>query len=116
LHLAAACGHIGILSSLLQVCGTGNILDDRGYTPLHWACYNGMLPIFTYICTIQYSTVQYSTVQYSTVQYSTVIFICIHFFINYLHKYLGGLIIIKDTITIGLKTPGTRGSLPYNVG
>ncbi|CAB4034970.1 serine threonine- phosphatase 6 regulatory ankyrin repeat subunit A isoform X2, partial [Paramuricea clavata] len=41
LHLAAACGHIGILSSLLQVCGTGNILDDRGYTPLHWACYNG---------------------------------------------------------------------------
>ena len=41
LHLAAACGHVGILSSLLQVCGTGNITDNRGYTPLHWACYNG---------------------------------------------------------------------------
>lgn len=40
-HLAAACGHVGILSSLLQVCGTGNITDNHGFTPLHWACYNG---------------------------------------------------------------------------
>ena len=43
IHLAAGCGHVGILGSLLQVSGTGHVLDDCGYTPLHWACYNGML-------------------------------------------------------------------------
>uniref|UniRef100_A0A8C6KED5 Ankyrin repeat domain 28 n=1 Tax=Nothobranchius furzeri TaxID=105023 RepID=A0A8C6KED5_NOTFU len=45
IHLAAACGHIGVLGGLLhaaQSVETLPILTDReGYTPLHWACYNG---------------------------------------------------------------------------
>ncbi|MBN3314346.1 ANR28 phosphatase, partial [Atractosteus spatula] len=44
-HLAAACGHIGVLGGLLQAVQSMDtvpvITDNRGYTPLHWACYNG---------------------------------------------------------------------------
>ena len=45
LHMAAACGHEGILGSLLQLEPT-NHLDNKGYTPLHWACYNGELSVW----------------------------------------------------------------------
>uniref|UniRef100_A0A8B9KNL7 Ankyrin repeat domain 28 n=1 Tax=Astyanax mexicanus TaxID=7994 RepID=A0A8B9KNL7_ASTMX len=45
MHLAAACGHIGVLGALLQAAQSLNtvpvIMDNCGYTPLHWACYNG---------------------------------------------------------------------------
>lgn len=41
LHFAAACGHVGILNGLLQVAGSGVHMDNHGYTPLHWACFNG---------------------------------------------------------------------------
>ena len=41
LHFAAACGHVGILNGLLQVVGSGVFMDNYGYTPLHWACFNG---------------------------------------------------------------------------
>lgn len=45
LHIAAARGHVSCLSELLTVaCAESSIppLKDRhGYTPLHWACYNG---------------------------------------------------------------------------
>ena len=40
LHMAAVCGHVGILATLLQA-GCTNHIDNWGYTPLHWACYNG---------------------------------------------------------------------------
>lgn len=42
LHFAAACGHVGILSTLLQAVGSGVHMDNHGYTPLHWACFNGI--------------------------------------------------------------------------
>ncbi|MEE6465994.1 hypothetical protein FKM82_006784 [Ascaphus truei] len=45
IHLAAACGHIGVLGALLQTAVSVDIVpaiaDNRGYTSLHWACYNG---------------------------------------------------------------------------
>ncbi|XP_048474837.1 serine/threonine-protein phosphatase 6 regulatory ankyrin repeat subunit C-like, partial [Rhincodon typus] len=45
LHLAAACGHVGILGTLLQAAPSvdlGDPLQDYcGYTPLHWASYKG---------------------------------------------------------------------------
>jgi serine/threonine-protein phosphatase 6 regulatory ankyrin repeat subunit A len=41
MHFAAACGHVGILGCFLQVTGSGMVLDDQGYSPLHWACFNG---------------------------------------------------------------------------
>lgn len=45
LHLASACGHAGVLGTLLQSINTShthtNLTDSQGYTPLHWACYNG---------------------------------------------------------------------------
>lgn len=45
LHLAASCGHIGVLGGLLQAAQSLDavpvVTDNRGYTPLHWACYNG---------------------------------------------------------------------------
>lgn len=44
-HLAAACGHIGVLGGLLHAAQSVETLpvltDSHGYTPLHWACYNG---------------------------------------------------------------------------
>uniref|UniRef100_A0A3Q3JMF0 Uncharacterized protein n=1 Tax=Monopterus albus TaxID=43700 RepID=A0A3Q3JMF0_MONAL len=44
-HLAAACGHIGVLGGLLHATQSVETLpaltDNQGYTPLHWACYNG---------------------------------------------------------------------------
>ena len=47
LHLAASCGHIGVLGGLLQAAQSLDavpiVTDNRGYTPLHWACYNGTL-------------------------------------------------------------------------
>ena len=45
LHFAAACGHVGILGALIQVGGTTNVVDNQGYTPLHWACFNGKCAI-----------------------------------------------------------------------
>uniref|UniRef100_A0A8C7ZSM1 Serine/threonine-protein phosphatase 6 regulatory ankyrin repeat subunit A n=1 Tax=Oryzias sinensis TaxID=183150 RepID=A0A8C7ZSM1_9TELE len=45
LHLASACGHVGVLGALLQTAGSSlthtHLTDNQGYTPLHWACYNG---------------------------------------------------------------------------
>ena len=45
LHLAAARGHASWLSELLSIAcaetGTPPLRDHQGYTPLHWACYNG---------------------------------------------------------------------------
>ena len=45
MHLAAACGHIGVLGGLLHAAQSMETLpvltDNKGYTPLHWACYNG---------------------------------------------------------------------------
>uniref|UniRef100_A0A3B3TKS5 Ankyrin repeat domain 28 n=2 Tax=Poecilia latipinna TaxID=48699 RepID=A0A3B3TKS5_9TELE len=45
IHLAAACGHIGVLGGLLHAAQSVETLpaltDSQGYTPLHWACYNG---------------------------------------------------------------------------
>lgn len=47
MHLSAACGHIGVLGSLLQSVASGDAVpaptDNHGYTSLHWACYNGEL-------------------------------------------------------------------------
>uniref|UniRef100_A0AAZ3RH72 Ankyrin repeat domain 28b n=1 Tax=Oncorhynchus tshawytscha TaxID=74940 RepID=A0AAZ3RH72_ONCTS len=44
-HLAAASGHIGVLGGLLHAAQSVETLpvitDNQGYTPLHWACYNG---------------------------------------------------------------------------
>lgn len=44
-HLAAACGHVGVLGGLLHAAQSLDsvpvITDHQGYTPLHWACYNG---------------------------------------------------------------------------
>lgn len=44
-HLAAACGHTGVLGGLLHAAQSVETLpvltDNQGYTPLHWACYNG---------------------------------------------------------------------------
>lgn len=46
LHLASACGRVGALGALLQASTTSNthLTDNQGYTPLHWACYNGADP------------------------------------------------------------------------
>uniref|UniRef100_A0A7N6A328 Ankyrin repeat domain 28b n=1 Tax=Anabas testudineus TaxID=64144 RepID=A0A7N6A328_ANATE len=45
LHLASACGRVGALGALLQTSSTSqantHLTDNQGYTPLHWACYNG---------------------------------------------------------------------------
>lgn len=45
IHLSAACGHIGVLGALLQsatsVDANPAVVDNHGYTALHWACYNG---------------------------------------------------------------------------
>lgn len=43
LHLASACGRVGVLGALLQATTTSHthLTDNQGYTPLHWACYNG---------------------------------------------------------------------------
>ncbi|XP_077446938.1 serine/threonine-protein phosphatase 6 regulatory ankyrin repeat subunit A isoform X1 [Stigmatopora argus] len=45
LHLAAACGRAGVLATMLQSPGAVHSLpelaDNKGYTPLHWACYSG---------------------------------------------------------------------------
>lgn len=44
-HLAAGCGHVGVLGGLLHAAQSVEtipvITDNQGYTPLHWACYNG---------------------------------------------------------------------------
>lgn len=43
LHLASACGRVAVLGALLQASSTSHthLTDNQGYTPLHWACYNG---------------------------------------------------------------------------
>ncbi|XP_071368602.1 serine/threonine-protein phosphatase 6 regulatory ankyrin repeat subunit A, partial [Centroberyx affinis] len=45
LHLASACGRVGVLGALLQATSSSHtnthLTDNQGYTPLHWACYNG---------------------------------------------------------------------------
>lgn len=44
-HLASACGRVGVLGALLQTPSSSHsqthLTDSQGYTPLHWACYNG---------------------------------------------------------------------------
>lgn len=46
LHLASASGRVGALGALLQATNTSHshthLTDSKGYTPLHWACYNGI--------------------------------------------------------------------------
>lgn len=43
LHLASACGRVAVLGALLQASSPSHahLTDNQGYTPLHWACYNG---------------------------------------------------------------------------
>lgn len=43
LHLAAACGHLSCLATLLGNTSedVSELQDSQGYTVLHWACYNG---------------------------------------------------------------------------
>ncbi|CAG11131.1 unnamed protein product [Tetraodon nigroviridis] len=43
LHLASACGRVAVLGALLQAGSSSHthLTDNQGYTPLHWACYNG---------------------------------------------------------------------------
>jgi ankyrin repeat protein len=41
LHMAAACGNVGLLGALLQIAPSAQLLDNKDYTPLHIACYNG---------------------------------------------------------------------------
>lgn len=43
LHLASACGRVGVLGALLQAGSNSltHLTDNQGYTPLHWACYYG---------------------------------------------------------------------------
>lgn len=50
IHLAAACGHASWLVELLSIaCSELSSLpplrDHRGYTPLHWACHFGTVPV-----------------------------------------------------------------------
>jgi len=47
LHLAAACGHLSCLATLLGNTSedVSELQDSQGYTVLHWACYNGMYRI-----------------------------------------------------------------------
>lgn len=49
LHLASACGRVAVLGSLLQASSTSHahLTDKQGYTPLHWACYNGAETLLT---------------------------------------------------------------------
>lgn len=42
-HFAAACGHVAIVDQLLQAEGSSTTPDKNGYSPIHWAAYNGML-------------------------------------------------------------------------
>ena len=52
-HLAAACGRLGALGVLLQAASAYHaptqLTDSQGYTPLHWACYNGTPPTQTFL-------------------------------------------------------------------
>lgn len=45
IHLASSCGRVGVLAALLQATSNSHtdahLTDNQGYTPLHWACYNG---------------------------------------------------------------------------
>ncbi|XP_051532559.1 serine/threonine-protein phosphatase 6 regulatory ankyrin repeat subunit C-like isoform X2 [Myxocyprinus asiaticus] len=45
LHLAASCGHAGLLRRLLEAASVSDpldsLLDYTGYTPVHWAAYHG---------------------------------------------------------------------------
>ena len=38
---------MGILNGLLQAVGSGVHMDNHGYTPLHWACFNGTCTEFS---------------------------------------------------------------------
>lgn len=56
LHLASACGRVGALGTLLQAGATlwttqAHLTDNQGYTPLHWASYNGLQ---THNCTLSH--------------------------------------------------------------
>ena len=45
LHLAAACGHLSCLATLLGNTSedVSFLQDSQGCTILHWACYNGIV-------------------------------------------------------------------------
>ena len=47
-HFAAQSGHSGLLITLLRAGGSPTCPDKTGYTPLHWASYNGIIS-FVYI-------------------------------------------------------------------
>ena len=41
LIMAAACDHVGVIGSLLQVNAEPYLTDNSQYSALHWCCYNG---------------------------------------------------------------------------
>lgn len=56
LHLASACGRVAVLGALLQASSTSHthLTDNQGYTPLHWACYNGAETLLTDLPVLQH--------------------------------------------------------------
>ena len=50
-HFAAQSGHSGLLITLLRAGGSPTCPDKIGYTPLHWASYNGNL-VRVYVCVL----------------------------------------------------------------
>nr|CAB3221774.1 zinc finger protein LOC723799 [Phallusia mammillata] len=44
LHFAAIRGNLSMLENLLQITNTVNAIDRYGYTPLHYACFEGQEP------------------------------------------------------------------------
>jgi len=54
-HFAAQSGHSGLLITLLRAGGSPTCPDKTGYTPLHWASYNGNLIHTCVLVVAQYS-------------------------------------------------------------
>lgn len=62
IHLAAACGHASWLVELLSIaCSELSSLpplrDHSGYTPLHWACHFGSVPVSCTLAVVLWSPV-----------------------------------------------------------
>lgn len=43
LHFAAAGGHVSVVGAVMQAGGNPSFPDKYGFTPIHWAAYNGEL-------------------------------------------------------------------------